>query len=102
MWTQMYTIPTSVGMFANRAQSVLGRVSCVLDNAYVCDEDNQTVEYKRLKDKCESCLIRLLYEAALDKLKTEWELADLEGKRALEAEAMADAKDTVSSPLVNQ
>lgn len=37
------------------------------------------------------------YEVVLDKYRSEWELADLEGRRELEAVAMQDAKDTVSS-----
>jgi hypothetical protein len=79
---------------------VLARLSCVLNNPYVCDADNQSVDYKvHRREKCEACIIKSIYQVELEKFGLEYEMADNDAKAELEAQAMQEAKDVVSSPL---
>jgi hypothetical protein len=85
-----------------RGISDLARLSCVAQNFYLCDEDNQAVDYNKYREKCELCLIRILYQANLREYGLEYEMAKDVDQMELEAQAMQEAKDSVSSPLQRQ
>ena len=102
MRAQAYVVQHETEHFLTLQHAVLARLGCVLKNSYVCDADNQSVEYTmRRGEKCEACLIQMLYQVALDKFVSEHEIATDDARRDLEAEAMQNAKDAVSSPFEN-
>ena len=82
--------------------SDLGRIDCAIGNALICDDDNQVIDYKRdWNGKCEQCIIRSMYQARMNDLASEWQMATDEKRKMLEDETLNAAKEDVGSTFEN-
>lgn len=85
----------------------LARLSCVVKakKNELCHPDNQVIDYEKHPrgERCEVCLIRILYEQNLRDFGLEYEMANKKYRIELEDQALQEAKDAVGdSPLIKE